>query len=142
MRAYDIAIFTFVFMFVLGMVQQLDLTGASLTMSQSWNETQFSTAYSGLNQSIATADQEVQQASPNYFFESIKLAIQGFRAFATAIISSTIMAPEMLKNILIGLGLTQTEASLVGYPFGIMIWVVYVMGMIQFASGRSTREFQ
>lgn len=140
MRAYEIALFTFLFTFMLAMVQQLGIMEASVTMSQGWNESDFSAAYSGLNSSMESASKQVQESVPNYFFESIKLTIEGFRAFATALVGSTVFVPELFRNIMSGLGMPATEAALIGYPLGVMVWFVYVIGMIQLALGRSLRD--
>ena len=142
MRAYDIALFTFIFVFMLSAVQEFGIFDAGITMSDSWDESDFESAYTSINESIESASKDVQESSPNYFFESIKLSIQGIIAFTTAFAKSTVLVPELFRSILNGLGMTQSEAAIIGYPLGVFVWIVYIVGVIQLSSGRSMRDME
>lgn len=142
MRAYDIALFTFIFVFMLSAVEEFGIFDAGITMSDSWDDSDFTTAYSSINESIESASKDVSESNPNYFFESIKLSIQGIIAFTTAFAKSTVLVPELFRSILNGLGMTQSQSAIIGYPLGVFVWIVYVIGMIQLSAGRSMRDME
>jgi len=142
MRAYDIALFTFIFMFMMNMIYDLGVFDAGEKMEETWNQTDFERAYSDLNRTVQSTDQEIQESSPNYFFDSVKLAIQGMAAFTTAFVKATVLVPESLKFIIGNFGATETEAALIGYPLGAFIWLIYAVGIMQLASGRGIKDME
>lgn len=142
MRAYDIALFTFIFVFMLSAVQEFGIFEAGITMSDSWDQSDFESAYTSLNESIESSSKEISESNPNYFFESIKLGIQAIIAFTTAFAKSTVLVPELFRSILNGLGMTHEQSAIIGYPLGVFVWMVYIVGVMQLSAGRSMKDME
>ena len=135
MRAYDIALFTFLFMLSANLLINMNLMGAGLSVRSEWNESTFRSAYEDINTTMAGQSASIYESSGNSWADNIVLFLSGFRVAAKILIDSTIAAPETFTMIISGFGVPN--ASVIGEPIGIMVIFIYVIGIVQLAFGKS-----
>lgn len=142
MRFYDIALYIFLFNLTLGFLQLAvaSYSDASIGgvefMSESDIETAESSITSRINEVYTPIFSEL-----NWLVENIRLAIQGVSTFIVWLGKSTILFPLLWYEL--GAGymdgpIWSAFVALLSLPF----YFVYVVGIIQMATGRSTKEAQ
>jgi len=135
MRAYDVSLFTFLFVLSLGMLRNINVFGTTVQVDSRWNYTSFQNSYGIMNSSLSGSAATVSASSSTA--DSIGMFISASRSFISMFVDSTVMVPEMFKTILSGFGLSSADAATIGYPIGVMVWFVYAVGIMQWWAGRN-----
>jgi len=134
MRLYDIAFALFIFNLVLGYFSEIhNSLGLQETYEKMGEE----------ERTIQEAQREMEEAientginpEGNWFVENVKLVVKSIGPIMKAFANATILLPAMLQ---LYFGIPSSFAMILGLGVNFL----YFMGILQWISGRSTKEVE
>jgi len=143
MRFYDIALFAFIFNLSLGLLATMGLTGAGIDAMSGFGQDELIAGQSQMETILGENDKSIF-SDLQWVVENVRLVIQALKTFITIFANATVFLPFLLKSLMCG------GAGCVGNPsleyaamtIGILVQFIYLMGIIQFAMGKSMKEAQ
>ena len=141
MRFYDLALFALIFNLALGLLSTLDITGAPIESMDGFGQDEINEGQSQIESVLSQSDQSIF-SDLEWLVENVRLVLQGIKTFITVLANATIFLPFMLKTLMCGAGGCVGNAPLeyTAFMIGLLVQFIYVIGIIQFAMGKSLKE--
>jgi len=140
MRFYDIALYTFIFNLVLGIVPTVISLDAGMTSIAGFGRPEIESGINSTTSAVSNAYTPIL-SEVNWIVENVRLAAQGIFIIISAFAGATIAFPVIINNLMCGV---PGACTLGVHPFaalmGTMILFVYFIGIVQFMRGQSFRE--
>lgn len=136
MRFYDIALFLFIFNLLAGFFVEIGMASFSEEYPSEIEGFGTEEVQTSLNET-GTAIDETQEGlfgEINFIVENVRLVVRGISILWGALINATILFPIMLTTLKFPSPLVLVLSSIV--------YLVYLVGIIQFLLGKSFKEAQ
>ena len=141
MKAWTIAVFTFIFMLSLNMLSGLGIFKATCMVDSSWGDADFLEAYATLNTSMGSAT-GVAEATPSSWGGAPAMVSSGVLAFGIMLVKSVVLAPETLGWMIGCMGASTADTTVITALISVLVLMVYAAAAIQFFADRRFGEME
>jgi len=140
MRFYDLALFALVFNMALGFLSYMDLTDAPIGEIEGFGETEITNGQNQIQDTIGENDHTIF-SDLQWVVENVRLMISALKTFIVIFANATVFLPVLFKTVLCGSSsCTDLSLTYFAYMIGVLIQFLYVLGIVQFALGKSVDE--
>lgn len=143
MRFYDIALFIFIFNLSLGFLSTAisSYTDYSIGGLEGFGSADVTAAEGKITGQISDTENPIF-AELNFLIENVRLAIAGISTMISFLAKATVFFPVMWYQISAPyVGDSQVWGAFIGL-LSVPFYLIYVFGIIQWASGRSAKDTQ